>query len=85
MPSSSSTPLYVHTENIAVSLIIAVIGVFGLLSNGSAILAVRYNPALRNAFGLLCLSHVIASIGSLLVHVLWITPIMLLRYLFLVL
>ncbi|KAJ1356104.1 hypothetical protein KIN20_013746 [Parelaphostrongylus tenuis] len=71
MPSFSLTLLYVHKENIAVSVIMAVIGLFGLFSNGAAILAVRYNPALRSPFGLLCFSLSIANIGCLLVFVSW--------------
>ncbi|KAJ1357751.1 hypothetical protein KIN20_015961 [Parelaphostrongylus tenuis] len=74
MANISSTSLYVHVENIVVSVVIAVVGVFGLVSNGAAILAVRYNPLLRNSFGLLCLSHSIANMGVLLVLVFWIAP-----------
>ncbi|KAJ1346167.1 hypothetical protein KIN20_000884 [Parelaphostrongylus tenuis] len=74
----SSIPMYIHSENIAVSAIMVVIGVFGLVSNTAAILSVRYNPALRSSFGLLCLSHSIANMGSLLIFVFWITPITLL-------
>ncbi|KAJ1366398.1 hypothetical protein KIN20_027048 [Parelaphostrongylus tenuis] len=75
METLSSIPLYIQSENIAVSTIMAVIGVFGLVSNGAAILAVRYNPALRNSFGLLCLSHSIANMGAVSVFVFWATPI----------
>ncbi|KAJ1347073.1 hypothetical protein KIN20_002028, partial [Parelaphostrongylus tenuis] len=51
------------------------VGMFGLVSNGAAILAVRYNPALWNSFGLLCLSRSIANVGALCIFVFWITPI----------
>ncbi|KAJ1363534.1 hypothetical protein KIN20_023421 [Parelaphostrongylus tenuis] len=72
MSEISFTPF--HVENIAVSVIIAVIGTFGLVSNCIAILALRYNPALRNSFGLLCLSHSIAGMIVLLAFVFWAAP-----------
>ncbi|KAJ1366394.1 hypothetical protein KIN20_027042 [Parelaphostrongylus tenuis] len=78
MTSLSSKPVFIRSENIAASTIMAVMGVFGLVSNGAAVLAVRYNPALRNSFGLLCLSHTLANTGALLIFVFWITPITLL-------
>ncbi|KAJ1373720.1 hypothetical protein KIN20_036210 [Parelaphostrongylus tenuis] len=53
-------------------------GVLGLISNSIAILAVRYNPALRNSFGLLCFTEIIANMGALVVYVFWIAPITLL-------
>ncbi|KAJ1371471.1 hypothetical protein KIN20_033428 [Parelaphostrongylus tenuis] len=74
MSNFSSTPIYVYTENIAVSTIMAVVGMFGLVSNGAAMIAIRCNPTLRNSFGLLCLSHCIVNSGFLLVFVFWITP-----------
>ncbi|KAJ1372784.1 hypothetical protein KIN20_035040 [Parelaphostrongylus tenuis] len=51
----------------------------GMVLNGGAILVVRYNPTLRSSFGLLCLSHTIANMGSLLIVVFWIAPITLLK------
>ncbi|KAK6054731.1 hypothetical protein COOONC_07764 [Cooperia oncophora] len=51
-----------------------IVGVFGLLSNGAAMLTVRYNPVLRNSFGLLCFSHTLANFGVLLVFTLWVAP-----------
>ncbi|KAJ1361884.1 hypothetical protein KIN20_021251 [Parelaphostrongylus tenuis] len=78
MTNLSPTPLHVHTENVLVSVIMAVVGVFGLVSNGTALLALRYNPALKNLFGLLCFSHTVANIGSLLVFVFWNAPVTLL-------
>ncbi|KAJ1363273.1 hypothetical protein KIN20_023104, partial [Parelaphostrongylus tenuis] len=78
MTRLSPTPLHVHTENVLVSVIMAVVGVFGLVSNGTALLALRYNPALQNLFGFLCFSHTVANIGSLLVFVFWNTPVTLL-------
>ncbi|KAJ1364510.1 hypothetical protein KIN20_024631 [Parelaphostrongylus tenuis] len=78
MAISSNTPLYIHSETIAASVIIAVAGVFGLVLNSTAILALRYNPALRNSFGLLCFSLSIANIGGLLLFVFWSTPVTLL-------
>ncbi|KAJ1345999.1 hypothetical protein KIN20_000657 [Parelaphostrongylus tenuis] len=51
----------------------AKVGVFGLISNCTAILALRTNSALHSSFGLLCLSHSIANAGVLLIFVFWIT------------
>ncbi|KAJ1370571.1 hypothetical protein KIN20_032321 [Parelaphostrongylus tenuis] len=75
MPNFSSTSLHDHAEYILVPVITAAIGVFGLLSNVAAIVAVRYNPALRNSFGVLCSSHCIANMGILLVYTFWIAPV----------
>ncbi|KAJ1364532.1 hypothetical protein KIN20_024653 [Parelaphostrongylus tenuis] len=75
MANLTSTSLHINVESIAVSVITAIVGVFGLLSNSTAILAIRYNPALRNSFGLLCLSHSIANMSVLLVAVFWVSPI----------
>uniref|UniRef100_A0A7I4YPX5 G_PROTEIN_RECEP_F1_2 domain-containing protein n=1 Tax=Haemonchus contortus TaxID=6289 RepID=A0A7I4YPX5_HAECO len=72
---SNSTIVY-HTplENIAISTIMGIVGIFGLLSNGAAMVAVRCNPVLKNSFGLLCFSHSSANFGVLLVFTLWVTP-----------
>ncbi|KAJ1356100.1 hypothetical protein KIN20_013740 [Parelaphostrongylus tenuis] len=78
MINFSSTAMYVHTENIVVSGIIAVVGVFGLVSNSGAIIAVRYNPTLRNSFGLLCLSLSVSNMANLMVFVFWCAPVTLL-------
>ncbi|KAJ1373719.1 hypothetical protein KIN20_036208 [Parelaphostrongylus tenuis] len=80
MAALSTAPLNIHSENIAVSVIIALMGVVGLVSNGAAIGAVRYNPALQNSFGLLCFSQIIANTSVLIVFVFWIVPITLLRH-----
>ncbi|CAJ0601184.1 unnamed protein product [Cylicocyclus nassatus] len=78
MSNSTSTSLN-HTENIAVSAILAIVGIFGLLSNITAIICVRQNPVLRNGFGLLCFSHSMANLGVMLVFLLWVTPMTLLQ------
>ncbi|KAJ1363274.1 hypothetical protein KIN20_023105 [Parelaphostrongylus tenuis] len=78
MSSLLPTSFHVRTENITVSAIMAVVGVLGLISNGTAVLALRYSPALQNSFGQLCFSHIIANMCSLLIFVFWITPVTLL-------
>ncbi|KAJ1364502.1 hypothetical protein KIN20_024623 [Parelaphostrongylus tenuis] len=75
MASLITTLLYAHTGNTAVSIIIATVGVLGLMANGTAVLAVRCNPALRSSFGLLCFSHCIANMGVLLLALFWVAPI----------
>ncbi|VDO45877.1 unnamed protein product [Haemonchus placei] len=77
---SNSTIVH-HTplENIGISTIMGIVGVFGLMSNGAAMVAVRCNPVLKNSFGLLCFSHSSANFGVLLVFTLWVTPITVIR------
>ncbi|KAK6748938.1 hypothetical protein RB195_001511 [Necator americanus] len=72
--SNSTTAAYLSLENIAVSAIIAVVGIFGLLSNAAAMISVRCNPVLRSSFGVLCFSHSVANFGVMLVFVFWVTP-----------
>ncbi|KJH42833.1 hypothetical protein DICVIV_11164 [Dictyocaulus viviparus] len=69
---------FVLIENITVSMIIIATGMFGLCSNGFAIVAVFQNVALRNSFGLLCFSRSVTNIGVLLIFLLWIAPMILL-------
>ncbi|KAJ1353372.1 hypothetical protein KIN20_009979 [Parelaphostrongylus tenuis] len=78
MANNSAMLSHIRLENIAVSVITAAVGVLGLVLNGIAILVVRYNPALWSSFGLLCLSHIVANMGALLIFLLWIAPITLL-------
>ncbi|EPB76555.1 hypothetical protein ANCCEY_04334 [Ancylostoma ceylanicum] len=75
MSSNLTTVAQNPADNFAVSAIMAAIGIFGLLSNGAAMLSVWCNPILRNSFGVLCFSHSIANFGVLLVFVFWLTPV----------
>ncbi|VDP35275.1 unnamed protein product [Heligmosomoides polygyrus] len=72
--SSLITDRHVLLDDVAISAVVALVGVFGLASNSAAIVAVMTNPVLKNAFGLLCLSHSIANFGVLLVFTCWVTP-----------
>ncbi|KAK5974509.1 Serpentine Receptor class X [Trichostrongylus colubriformis] len=73
--SNSSSETHTALQNFVVSAVIGTVGIFGLLSNGAAMVAVRYNPVLRNSFGLLCFSHCSANFGVLLVFTLWVAPV----------
>ncbi|KAJ1361829.1 hypothetical protein KIN20_021179 [Parelaphostrongylus tenuis] len=57
------------------AVMMAMVGVLGLISNSTVLLAVRFNPMLRSSFSLMCLSHSIANIGVLLIFVFWTAPI----------
>ncbi|KAJ1364524.1 hypothetical protein KIN20_024645 [Parelaphostrongylus tenuis] len=74
MANLTATPLNTYSENIVASITIATVGMLGLVSNSCAILAARYNPALRNSFGLLCFSQCISNMGVLLIFVFWAAP-----------
>lgn len=77
--SSLITDRHVLLDDVAISAVVALVGVFGLASNSAAIVAVMTNPVLKNAFGLLCLSHSIANFGVLLVFTFWVTPMTLIK------
>ncbi|KHJ89509.1 hypothetical protein OESDEN_10664 [Oesophagostomum dentatum] len=68
-----------NPENMIVSSIIAVVGIFGMFSNAAAIISVLCNPVLRSSFGVLCLSHSVANMGVLFVFVFWLAPVTLIQ------
>ncbi|KIH66668.1 hypothetical protein ANCDUO_03005 [Ancylostoma duodenale] len=61
-------------EQIIAGFVITTVGVVGSIFNLAAVAFIYHSPSLRNSYGLICVSHLLADVGILLVHATWAGP-----------
>ncbi|KAK6031860.1 hypothetical protein OSTOST_01974, partial [Ostertagia ostertagi] len=59
---------------------LSLVGLIGTVSSISAIVLIYRTPTLHNAFGFICVSHLLADAGVLIVFSFWIAPVALLGF-----
>ncbi|CAJ0603515.1 unnamed protein product [Cylicocyclus nassatus] len=68
------SPFPSPSENVAVTAIIVMMCVLGIISNSLAIISVQCKTVRQNPFCILCSSHASAGLGVLLVYLSWVAP-----------
>uniref|UniRef100_A0A183TWY1 G_PROTEIN_RECEP_F1_2 domain-containing protein n=1 Tax=Toxocara canis TaxID=6265 RepID=A0A183TWY1_TOXCA len=66
-------------EDLYAAIMICVIAITGLLTNGLAILTVFRKKHLHNSFGYTCISHAAGGFGVLCIFAFWVTPILFMK------
>ncbi|VDM13867.1 unnamed protein product, partial [Wuchereria bancrofti] len=66
-------------EDCIAATTVALISIFGLISNGLSLYVTRTRSRFRNAFGILCSSFLICNLQAIFVHFMWCTIVLSLK------
>ncbi|VDM07557.1 unnamed protein product [Wuchereria bancrofti] len=61
-----------RTDEIYAAVICFTLSVFGIITNGAAVVVIITAKNLQNAFGYSCMSHAVGDLGVLIIFAIWI-------------